>query len=119
IYAAVRYPDEIVDTFRLPPGERDRLLDEWSDGYELGLDAGAIHEALNCGMPPEHYRAFIDAMRHDVRPRRFGTLDDLIDNYIYGSAIVVGYFLTYVYGAATPVDFERALGSARALGIAL
>ncbi|HZS05045.1 MAG TPA: phytoene/squalene synthase family protein [Blastocatellia bacterium] len=135
IYAAVRYPDEIVDTFRLPPGERDRLLDEWSDGYELGLDAGAIHEALNCGVPvflasfckvvnecgipPEHYRAFIDAMRHDVRPRRFGTLDDLIDNYIYGSAIVVGYFLTYVYGAATPVDFERALGSARALGIAL
>src|SRR5690349_3245745 len=37
----------------------------------------------------------------------------------YGSAIVVGYFLTYVYGSPTRQDFARALTSARHLGIAL
>ena len=55
----------------------------------------------------------------DVRPRPFGTLDDLIESYIYGSAIVVGYFLTYVYGASGEGSFDRALASARDLGIAL
>ncbi|MDQ6708850.1 MAG: squalene/phytoene synthase family protein, partial [Acidobacteriota bacterium] len=45
--------------------------------------------------------------------------DDLIETYIYGSATVVGYFLAYVYGASSPSAFERALKSARNLGIAL
>src|SRR5262249_14019963 len=72
-----------------------------------------------CGIPPEHYHAFLDAMRLDVWPRRFETLDDLIESYIYGSAIVVGYFLTYVYGSPKPQGFARALKSARDLGIAL
>jgi phytoene synthase len=58
-------------------------------------------------------------MRRDVYPRPFETLDDLIDQYIFGSAIVVGYFLTHVYGARRPSDFERALGCAKNLGIAL
>jgi len=48
-------------------------------------------------------------MSLDVWPRRFATLDDLIDSYVYCSAIVVGYFLTYVYGSSKPQDFDRAL----------
>ena len=135
VYAAVRYPDEVVDTFPLAVEERERRLDAWAAGYEEGLASPSIRAALvsgvpcflasftrvvrERGIPAEHYRAFIGAMRHDARPRRFGTLDDLIDSYIYGSAIVVGYFLTYVYGAAAGRDFERALRSARHLGIAL
>jgi phytoene synthase len=75
-----------------------------------------LREAL---IPADYYRAFIEAMRRDISPRPFKTLDDLIENYIYGSAIVVGYFLTYVYGPNRPQDFARALRSARALGIAL
>lgn len=135
VYAAVRYPDEIVDTFPLAPHERMRRLDEWAEGYEKGLASASIAEAfakdVPCflvsftkvvrerGIPPEHYRAFLDAMRRDVWPRPFETLEDLIDNYIYGSAIVVGYFLAYVYGATSGENFARALTSARALGIAL
>src|SRR5215475_7255602 len=30
VYAAVRYPDEIVDSFRLTPAERMRRLDAWA-----------------------------------------------------------------------------------------
>ena len=135
IYAAVRYPDEIVDTFPLAPEEREARLDRWAADYEIALSARSIKDALSlnapcflasfarvvreAGIPPEHYRSFLDAMRRDVRPRRFGTLDDLIGSYVYGSAIVVGYFLTYVYGSAASEDFDRAMASARDLGIAL
>ncbi|MGI9105589.1 MAG: phytoene/squalene synthase family protein [Pyrinomonadaceae bacterium] len=135
VYAAVRYPDEIVDTFPLEPTEQLRRLDQWGDFYEAGLGSDSISEALQkgvpCfvasftkvvgerGIPPEHYRAFLSAMRRDVQPRPFDTLADLIEHYIYGSAIVVGYFLAYVYGASSSENFARCQSSARALGIAL
>lgn len=135
IYAAVRYPDEVVDTFPLTKVQKSKLLNDWADGYDAALGCQSLRESLSigapcfvagfaevvreCGIPPEHYHAFLDAMRLDVWPRKFATLDDLIDSYIYGSAIVVGYFLTYVYGSPKPSDFDRALKSARDLGIAL
>src|SRR5215468_7000250 len=135
VYAAVRYPDEIVDSFRLTPAERMRRLDEWSAQYEEALAADSIRDSLRRGtpcflasfsrvvreaaIPPEHYRSFIAAMRLDVYPRRFSALDDLIESYVYGSAIVVGYFLAYIYGAPSAGDFPRALVSARHLGVAL
>lgn len=135
IYAAVRYPDEVVDTFPITSEARTALLDEWAAGYETALEcrgiieslqkgvpcfiAGFAHVVREAGIPAEHYRAFLEAMRLDIQPRPFVDLDDLIDAYVYGSAIVVGYFLTYVYGATTPADFPRALESARDLGIAL
>jgi phytoene synthase len=135
IYAAVRYPDEIVDSFPLSALERLQLLNDWERKYENALLAPSLRYSLesgmpsfviafaevvrNSGIPAEYYRSFLDAMRRDVQPRPYETLDDLIENYIYGSAIVVGYFLAYVYGAPTPADFSRAMKSARDLGIAL
>ncbi len=139
IYAAVRYPDEIVDTFNLSAQQRHQLLDDWATNYEVALQINSIQERLRlgipsfiasfvevvktAGIPPEHYRSFLAAMRHDVHPRTFETLDDLIESYIYGSAIVVGYFLAYVYGAVNGgihgAEFQRALQSSRDLGIAL
>ena len=135
IYAAVRYPDEIVDTFPLPNVEKMRLIDEWLDFYEIGLSVNSVQEAMNLkvpgflaaftkvvrenSIPTEYYRSFLKAMRSDIIPRPFLTLEDLIENYIYGSAVVVGYFLTYVYGSNTKQDFARAMKSARDLGIAL
>ncbi|MBX3276697.1 MAG: phytoene/squalene synthase family protein [Acidobacteria bacterium] len=135
IYAAVRYPDEIVDTFPLDARSRISRLDAWQEAYEEALALPSLRAMLerdlpvfvsafarvvrDCGIPPEHYRSFLDAMRCDAAPRRYETLDDLIESYIYGSAIVVGYFLAYVYGENRKGDFERALCSARRLGIAL
>ncbi len=135
IYAAVRYPDEIVDTFPLDAAARLRLLDEWGDYYEEGIACASLGEALRRGVPghlagftrvvrergisAEYYRAFLDAMRRDATPRPFESLDDLINSYIYGSAVVVGYFLAHVYGASGERNFPRALASARNLGIAL
>lgn len=135
IYAAVRYPDEIVDTFPLSQVQRTKRIDAWAAEYDSALRCSSVREMLRtgsssfvagfarvvqeAGIPPEHYHSFLDAMRLDIWPREFKTLDDLIESYIYGSAIVVGYFLTYVYGSPQPRDFDRALRSARDLGIAL
>lgn len=135
VYAAVRYPDEVVDTFPLGRAERLRLLDRWEEGYEKGLASPTLEGALRRGVPcflaaftkvvrersipPAHYRAFLDAMRRDTSPRPFASLADLVENYVYGSAVVVGFFLTHVYGSRTQGDFDRALRSARSLGVAL
>lgn len=135
IYAAVRYPDEVVDTFPLPVAEREARLDAWAAAYERALAAPDLRAMLANGtpaflagfvetvrrfrIPPRHYRDFLAAMRRDLRPRPFETMDDLIANYVHGSAIVVGWFLTYAYGASADAEFPRALESARDLGIAL
>ncbi len=135
IYASVRYPDEVVDTFDIPDAEKVRRLDAWSGDYERALRTLDFRDALAEGVtpvlagfakvvreariPPEHYRSFLAAMRMDVFPRPFETLDDLIENYVYGSAIVVGYFLTHVYGPAQPDGLTHALAGARELAIAL
>ncbi len=92
IYAAVRYPDEIVDTFDLSGFERYKLLSNWKMHYEIALSVESIRERLKLGVPcfvasfaqvvrdakipQEHYRAFLSAMRHDVNLRQFLTLPD-------------------------------------------
>jgi len=135
IYAAVRYPDEVVDTFPLSADERDDRLDRWETAYERGLACNTLLEALESEVPAfvaaftrvvmesqipyEHYLSFLSAMRQDIRPRIFETLDDLIDNYVYGSAVVVGYFLAYVYGPSRASQMEDVLTCSRDLGIGL
>lgn len=134
-YAAVRYPDEIVDSFMLAPEEKLTRLDGWQRDYGVALRAANLKEqvaagtpwilcgfarvALRRGIPPEHYLAFLDAMRRDVQPSFFADFEELIGNYVYGSAVVVGYFLTHIYGAAGATGLEQALECARELGIAL
>jgi phytoene/squalene synthetase len=125
----VRYPDEIVDTFPLSNTERAELSDEWQAAYEVGLRCASLAEALREGVPcflaaftkvvrerripPEQYRTFLEAMRRNTNPRPFESLEDLIENYVYGSAVVVGYFLTHVYGARSESEFGRALSASR------
>jgi phytoene synthase len=90
VYAAVRYPDELADTFPLSGAERRGLLERWQADYERGLNCSTLGEALREGVPcflaaftrvvrerripAEHYRAFLDAMRRDIAPRAFKAL---------------------------------------------
>jgi 15-cis-phytoene synthase len=135
IYAAVRYPDEIVDTFVLDLGAKRAELDGWQQAYLTSLEAPTLRAAIEGGaptilagfaglvrekgIPSEHYLAFLAAMRFDLEPGTFRTLDELIERYVYGSAIVVGFFLAYIYGSGERGDFERTLETSRRLGIAL
>ena len=79
VYAAVRYPDEVVDTFALGTEERLRRLEEWRGHYEMGINSASLREALLRGVPAHlagftrvvrrreiparHYRDFLGAMR--------------------------------------------------------
>ncbi len=135
IYAAVRFPDEVVDSLPLRPSDQLYLLQQWEKDYDRSLSISSLQERLRqgippilagfaqvvqeAGIPPEHYREFLQAMRLDVAPRPFSTMEDLVESYVYGSAIVVGYFLAYVYGPSAPDQWETALRSSRDLGIAL
>lgn len=135
IYAAVRYPDEVVDTFDAPDQQKTELLQEWRNAYRMANEENALNQSLAKNAPPfvaafadlvkrhniptDYYESFLDAMQFDIAPRPFATLDDLIDNYIYGSAVVVGFFLTHVYGASSEDAFDDAMESARNLGIGL
>ncbi len=135
IYSVVRYPDEVVDSFPLSADDRAERLKRWRDHYEAGIEHRGLIKSVREGVPAflaafidtlhrtkiplDHYRSFLDAMHMDIYPRAFQSLDDLIDSYVYGSATVVGYFLTHVYGASRPDALDDALGAARDLGIAL
>jgi phytoene synthase len=135
IYANVRYPDEVVDTFPLTPEDRLARLDAWESAYDRALQAGSAPEAVRAGVPAflaamveliraygipeEHYRSFLQAMRADVHPRLYADMQALVDDYVYGSAVVVGYFLAHVFGPSEPAQLDDALRASRELGIAL
>ena len=135
VYGSVRFPDEIVDSFDIKNDEKKALLSNWRNKYRLALESGSFEDSINkdvpillagftevvkkYSIPPSYYESFLDAMELDVEPRDFEDTDDLIDNYVYGSAIVVGYFLAYVYGSSQNDNFEDTLKSSKELGIAL
>ena len=135
VYGSVRFPDEIVDSFNISDLEKKSLLKNWRDKYRVAIDTKSFDESLSKGVPlllagfaevvkkysiPEdYYESFLDAMELDVNPKEFKDIEDLIDNYVFGSAIVVGYFLAYVYGSSKKDNFEETLKSSRELGIAL
>jgi len=135
IYAAVRYPDEVVDTFQLSATDKVDMLDDWqhyfektdyfsgiANAVEHGIPvtlAGFRDVARRNGIPDEYYISFLKAMRSDLTPQQFVDWPDLIDRYIYGSASVVGYFLAHVYGSANGASIAECMQSARALAIAL
>ena len=135
VYGSVRFPDEIVDSFDIKNDEKKALLSNWRNKYRLALESGSFEDSINkdvpillagftevvkkYSIPPSYYESFLDAMELDVEPRDFEDTDDLINNYVYGSAIVVGYFLAYVYGSSQIDNFEETLKSSKELGIAL
>ena len=135
VYGSVRFPDEIVDSFNIKNDEKKALLSNWRNKYRLALESGSFEDSINkdvpillagftevvkkYSIPSSYYESFLDAMELDVEPREFEDTDDLINNYVYGSAIVVGYFLAYVYGSSQIDNFEETLKSSKELGIAL
>ena len=61
----------------------------------------------------------IVSMRKDIEISEYKKMEDLIDDYVYGSAIVVGYFLAYIYGPEEGYSVEDLLTPSKDLGIAL
>jgi len=135
VYGSVRFPDEIVDSFNIENDEKKALLDQWRKNYHIAIKTNSFKDSVSAGVPVllagftevvkkysipiDYYTSFLDAMELDVKPKEFEDINDLIDNYVFGSAIVVGYFLAYVYGSSAENNFNETLKSSKELGIAL
>lgn len=128
IYALVRLADEIVDgpLAALDPARSTRQLDdlerETYEAMETGYSTNLVVHAFaitarRFGLDRDHVRAFFASMRTDLT-RSVHTPESL-DEYIYGSAEVVGLMCLDVFlGAEGRTDVADLTPGARSLGAA-
>lgn len=123
IYGFVRYADEIVDTFL--DHDREQLLDKFVADYELALrDKISLNPILNAFQQVVHEYAlydlvhiFVRSMRMDLEKNEYQTTEEHQD-YIYGSADVVGLMCLKVFVGGDEVAFQRLKPYAQKLGSA-
>ena len=124
LYAFMRYADEIVDnTGNLDLAEQLVALEVF-EAQTLAAMAGAPVEnpvlrafadtATACAIEASLVRAFMKSMKMDTGVFRYHTYADL-EEYVYGSAAVVGIMMCRVLG----VTDGRADPHAEALGVAM
>lgn len=133
IYALVRIADEIVDgpaaAAGLDPAAERAVLDELETESHAAIDRGfssnlIVHAfartARECGIGEPLIGPFFASMRTDLLTARHDAASH--DDYVYGSAEVVGLMCLQVFvnaGAPHPVDPDPALvDGARRLGAA-
>jgi phytoene synthase len=124
LYSFFRIPDEIVDN-SIHKKEDDILaeLEDWEKMWHKAYKGETtIYPTLNLttqvfrkyNIPYQYSLDFLKAMKQDVHITRYNTYKDLQD-YMYGSASVVGLMMSYVIG----FNNEKALDYAPYLGEAM
>ena len=123
IYGFVRFTDEIVDSFH--SYDKRILLKEFRNETYLAIDRGiSINPILNSfQITVNEYhidRPLIDAFFHsmelDLDKNQYDTAG--YNEYIYGSAEVVGLMCLYVFCEGNKHTFEKLKMPARSLGAA-
>ncbi|MDO5511636.1 phytoene/squalene synthase family protein [Corynebacterium sp.] len=132
LYAMVRIADEIVDGTCEVSGASPAQCRELLDAYESAVLAApelrfhvdpVLHAyaetARRCDFDPEHVRAFFASMRRDLTQSSHD--QDSFDEYVYGSAEVIGLLCLQAFLVDHPVgaaERQRLQAGARALGSA-
>ena len=122
LYGFARYADEIVDDLAsmLTPEQKAAELATWSEGFLADFASGrsadpvcaaVLHTATRYAIPQAYFAAFLASMRRDLEVATYPTYADLED-YMYGSAAVIGLQMVAILGPLT----EEAYPRARALG---
>lgn len=123
IYGYVRYADEIVDTFMHQ--DKATLLAEFRHetykAIERGLSMNPIINSFQSvvrqyGIEQELIDAFLDSMEKDLNPLEYDKMS--YDEYIYGSAEVVGLMCLRVFCNGDKAEYDRLKAPARSLGAA-
>ena len=121
IYGFVRYADEIVDTFHeYPQGEMlDEFINETNKAIERKISTNPIIDSFQkvvneYGIEKEHIDAFLESMKMDLHHKEYGEL--MINQYIYGSAEVVGLMCLRVFYQNDDETYESLKPTARKLG---
>lgn len=117
-YAFARIPDEIVDGPSKPSREETlRLLEDWRDRWRAATAAGGSDDpVMNCivhhfkkfEIPSDFGEAFLRSMFMDEERSRYGTYAEL-EEYMYGSAGVIGLMVTRIVGYSTERAFQHAV----------
>lgn len=123
IYGFVRYADEIVDTFH--DKDKARLLDEFeADTYKAIADKVSLNPVLHAfqlivneyQIDQELIRSFLHSMRLDLSETAYN--QDGYEEYIYGSAEVVGLMCLKVFCNGNEKQYQDLLPPAKKLGAA-
>lgn len=124
IYGFVRLADEIVDTFHT--FEQKELLtqfeQEYYSAYERGISLNPIINAFmqtvkKYNINRSYIEAFLQSMRADLSKKKYYTKEEM-DQYIYGSADVVGLMCLKVFVNGDSERFEQLKDAAQHLGSA-
>ena len=123
VYGYVRYADEIVDTFH--DKDKEGLLkrfveDTWqsiAEGVSTNPVLHAFQEVVNTyGIERELIEAFLHSMAMDLDKSDY--TQDQYQEYIYGSAEVVGLMCLRIFCEGDRAQFDRLKEPARSLGAA-
>ncbi|MBN1300706.1 MAG: phytoene/squalene synthase family protein [Melioribacteraceae bacterium] len=123
IYGFVRIADEIVDTFH--GFDKKDLLDKFRrdtyDAIDNGISTNPVLHSFqkvvkDYGINREYIGAFLDSMEMDLSNSTYKR--EKYDNYIYGSAEVVGLMCLKVFVKEDPSKFDQLKEAARLLGSA-
>lgn len=123
IYAYVRYADEIVDTFHdydkvnLFREFREETFKAIRQKIHLNPVLDAFQDVVNMyGVDHELINAFLDSMEMDLEKTTYSARG--YEEYIYGSAEVVGLMCLRVFCEGDSVKYSELKASARSLGAA-
>lgn len=124
IYGFVRFTDEIVDTFH--EYEKEKLLNNFEKDLYLAIDQkislnpilNSFQETVHKYKIPRHlYDAFMASMRKDLHKSEYLTVEEY-QNYIYGSADVVGLMCLKVFVNGDDAMYNSLKDDAMKLGSA-
>ena len=124
IYAFVRFADEIVDSFH--EYEKENLLNEFEQSYYKAYAQNiSLNPILNCfqhtvkkyHITDDLIQSFLKSMRADLNKETYETVEEY-NNYIYGSADVVGLMCLKVFVNGDEEKYESLKFSAMKLGSA-
>lgn len=123
IYGFVRYADEIVDTFH--DKDKTKLLDQFeANTFQAIEEQVSLNPVLHAfqlvvnqyGIDHALIRSFLHSMRMDLSETAYN--QDGYEEYIYGSAEVVGLMCLKVFCNGNQAQYMELLPSAKKLGAA-
>jgi phytoene synthase len=124
IYGFVRVADEIVDTYHDYPQEKllDRFERDLNEALETRISTNPILNAFQdivfkYRLEREMIDAFLKSMRLDLEKKEYKTREEY-QEYIYGSADVVGLMCLRVFVEGDDEQYNRLKDSAMKLGSA-
>lgn len=124
IYGFVRFADEIVDSFSMY--DKEALLEKFEQDYYDALNSGiSLNPVLNSfqitvkqyQIPDDLIKAFLSSMKADLYKTNYLDKSE-INEYIYGSADVVGLMCLKVFTNGDSALYESLKMSAMRLGSA-